>query len=212
VFFDHIGPLVSTTDEYQIVPEIFMVKIEVYLNDRRFRKWENGHLTDEIKLSKLVSVLAEDSARNDMLAHYISDALKKGRKIIALSDRLDQLDIVMDRVRQKLGEANCPQLSKFIGGMKQAERKEAIKAQSIFGTYALAAEGLDIPDLDTLVMLTPRSNVEQSVGRILRSYAGKKSPVVVDPVDSVDLCRILGRKRWRFYTERGWKVTYKEWS
>lgn len=214
VIFKHFGPLVSQTEEYQIVPEIFMVSIEVYLNDRRFRKWENGHLTDEIKLSKLVSVLAEDPARNDMLAHYIANALKKGRKIIALSDRLDQLDILMDRVREKyVGESSIepPVMAKFVGGMKKEARAEAIKAQCIFGTYAIAAEGLDIPDLDTLFMLTPRSNVEQSVGRILRECASKKAPLVVDPVDSIDLCRVLGRKRWRFYKGRGWKVTHKAW-
>lgn len=210
VIFKHFGPLVSETAPYQIVPEIFMVMIETELNEKRYRKWENGHLTDEIKLSKLITLLAQDSRRNDMLAFYIANALKSGRKLIALSDRLDQLDDVMSRVNEKMKDAP-PVLSKFIGGMKQAARKEAVLAQGIFGTYSLAAEGLDIPDLDTLVMLTPRSNVEQSVGRILRECAGKKAPFVVDIVDSIDLCRILGRKRARFYLDRGWQVTYKEW-
>ena len=54
----------------------------------------------------------------------------------------------------------------------------------IFATFALASEGLDIAELDTLVLVTPCSDVVQAVGRILRPSEIKKSPLVVDIVDN----------------------------
>jgi superfamily II DNA or RNA helicase len=47
----------------------------------------------------------------------------------------------------------------------------------------MSKEGLNIPDLDTLIMATPQSSVQQTVGRILLSYEGKGQPVVLDFVD-----------------------------
>ena len=64
--------------------------------------------------------------------------------------------------------------------MKDAALKESEKKQVIIGTYAMAAEGLDIKTLTTLIMATPKTDIEQSVGRILREKHG--SPVVVDVI------------------------------
>lgn len=46
----------------------------------------------------------------------------------------------------------------------------------------MASEGLDIPTLNTLIMTTPRREVEQSIGRIIRK-AGNVQPVIIDLVD-----------------------------
>ena len=51
----------------------------------------------------------------------------------------------------------------------------------IIGTYAMASEGLDIKTLTTLLMATPKTDVCQSVGRILRSK--HKTPLVIDIID-----------------------------
>jgi len=50
----------------------------------------------------------------------------------------------------------------------------------VLGIYQLAQEGLDSPHLDTLFLLNPSSDIEQSYGRIRRFKEGKKYPVVVN--------------------------------
>ena len=45
----------------------------------------------------------------------------------------------------------------------------------------MAAEALDIKTLTTLIMATPKTDIEQSVGRILREK--HSSPIVVDIID-----------------------------
>jgi superfamily II DNA or RNA helicase len=44
----------------------------------------------------------------------------------------------------------------------------------------MAAEALDIPDLNTLFMVTSRREVEQAVGRILRKINPNIRPLIYD--------------------------------
>jgi len=65
---------------------------------------------------------------------------------------------------------------------------------------------LDIPAMDTLYLATPMADVEQATGRILRNHDGKKTPVVVDPVDDIPLCLDWGKKRLKQYERLGYNV------
>ena len=70
----------------------------------------------------------------------------------------------------------------------------------------MAAEALDIKTLTTLIMATPKTDIEQSVGRILREK--HSSPIVVDIVDSHDLFKNQWRKRKTFYKKENYKIIY----
>jgi superfamily II DNA or RNA helicase len=48
----------------------------------------------------------------------------------------------------------------------------------------MTSEATDVPWWDCLLLATPRANVTQAVGRVLREYPGKPKPVVVDFVDT----------------------------
>lgn len=109
---------------------------------------------------------------------------------------------------------------------------QAEKAQVIFCTVQMVAEGVDIPAVDTLVMATPIGDAEQAVGRIRRfcvpksfggtqvpkvcehlcawrhtTCSGKPVPVVVDVVDAnIPLGAKRARSRDRFYKANEIKV------
>ena len=56
----------------------------------------------------------------------------------------------------------------------------------LFATYSLAKEGLDIPRLERLFLVTPQKDyavVTQSIGRIARTFEGKADPIAYDYVD-----------------------------
>ena len=72
----------------------------------------------------------------------------------------------------------------YVGGLKKAEREKAKKAQALFATYQMGDTGTNIPELDTVLLATPRANVKQTVGRGLRKLPGKATPVVIDLVDT----------------------------
>ena len=73
----------------------------------------------------------------------------------------------------------------YIGGMKQDKLNESAIKRIILASFGMAAEALDIPSLNTLIMATPRSDVEQSVGRIIRKKNEKVKPLIVDIVDNL---------------------------
>ena len=90
--------------------------------------------------------------------------------------------------------------------MKESALKETESKKVVIATYAMAAEALDIKTLTTLIMATPKTDIEQSVGRILREK--HSSPIVVDIVDSHDLFKNQWRKRKTFYKKENYKIIY----
>ena len=62
-------------------------------------------------------------------------------------------------------------------GVKHADYVERVYNESnlILGINKLAEEGMDVPKFDTLIYLHLIKDVEQSIGRILREYDGKKN-------------------------------------
>jgi superfamily II DNA or RNA helicase len=92
----------------------------------------------------------------------------------------------------------------YVGGMKEVALKESETKQIIIATYSMAAEALDIRTLTTLIMATPKTDIEQAVGRILREKHSQ--PVVVDIIDSHDIFARQWIKRKKFYKSQNYKI------
>ena len=114
-------------------------------------------------------------------------------RLITLSDIYDA---IKSRVISTVGY--------YIGGMKEQDLKISEGKKIIVATYAMAEEGLDIKTLTTLVMATPKVDVTQSVGRILRQK--HKEALVVDIVDTHALFQRHYAKRRTFYKKQKFKV------
>ena len=70
----------------------------------------------------------------------------------------------------------------------------------------MSSEGLDIPALNTLILASPKSDVEQSVGRILRKDHPGLEPLVIDLVDHWGPFENQYYKRRRFYRKMEYKI------
>jgi superfamily II DNA or RNA helicase len=92
----------------------------------------------------------------------------------------------------------------YLGGMKEEKLKESESKKVILATYAMASEGLDIKTLTTLLMATPKSDVCQSVGRILRSK--HETPMVIDIVDNHQLFQNQYKKRCTYYKSKNYLI------
>jgi superfamily II DNA or RNA helicase len=93
----------------------------------------------------------------------------------------------------------------YVGGMKESALKESESKQVVLATFSMASEGLDIKSLTTLFMITPMTNIEQSVGRILRQKH-EFAPIVVDIIDSHDNFQRQWTKRKSFYKKQNYKI------
>ena len=73
----------------------------------------------------------------------------------------------------------------------------------------MASEGFDCREpLDTIVLASPKSNIEQAIGRILRQEAKDRKfvPLVIDIVDEFSLFPKQGLKRIKFYQKNKYNI------
>lgn len=130
---------------------------------------------------KLISMLSEDQRRNKIIIDNIDKCHYVGRKKqLVLCHRVNQCHIIAKELVDK-----GLSVSEVTG--KVLDKNRNYDSEIIVATYSLAKEGLDIPTLDTLHLVTPQKDktiVTQSVGRVERNISGKLTPVVIDYVDT----------------------------
>jgi superfamily II DNA or RNA helicase len=146
---------------------------------------------------KLLTELAGDLARNALIGVYIKKFSDSGRRVLVISDRIEQLkfmrDLLAKRHQVKLGDIGL-----FTSKTSDANRKIILKSSKvILATYGVMSMGIDVPDLRALVFATPLSDVAQVTGRILRLCSETKEPVVFDIVDTAysDCVRWAGQRQ-----------------
>lgn len=137
--------------------------------------------------SELLKYLMVNEQRNKVILTYLCENLYHSNLI--LSDRIGHLEMLFNSLPKSL-----QMMSSMINGKTRKDiREKAIadmrsgKKRYLFATYALAKEGLDIPRLDRLYLVSPQTDyaiVTQSVGRVARVFEGKETPIVYDFVDA----------------------------
>jgi superfamily II DNA or RNA helicase len=125
------------------------------------------------------------------------------RKILILSDRLEHLNLLKERIN-KIDEKITTDF--YIGGMKQKALDNAKNAQVIFASYGMASEGLDIPELNTLFMVTSRREVEQAVGRVVRKINPDIRPIIYDFTDQLPSFINQCNHRKKLYNKMGFEI------
>ena len=72
----------------------------------------------------------------------------------------------------------------------------------------MASEGMDIPKLNTCILGSPKSDVEQSVGRIFREKACDRThhPLIIDIIDDFSLFKRQSEKRKTLYKKMNFKL------
>jgi superfamily II DNA or RNA helicase len=100
----------------------------------------------------------------------------------------------------------------YVGGMSTEGRDESAEKQIVLGTGALASEGMNIKTLDCIALVTPKSRIEQAVGRIFRQKKEERkfNPIIFDILDVHDVLQGQYRKRIAFYKQCAYTIKIKE--
>jgi len=199
-----LGPMLYKSDSAEKVDSGVKVEVlEFETDDAEFNtviKNQSGVMFTSLMVNKLT----EFEPRNKMIVELLKDLYEDPtRQILVLSDRVEHT--------KKLFETLPPDIQKHTGilarGMKPAVRTEFCESKRILiSTYQLVKEGFDLASLNTLLMATPRPDVEQIVGRILRVEKSKRltEPLILDIVDST--FRRQFQERLRLYRDRSYVV------
>ena len=70
----------------------------------------------------------------------------------------------------------------------------------------MCSEGLDIPTLNAEFLITPKTDVVQIVGRVLRAKHRFSHPIIYDFVDSHDVFQRQWLKRKAYYKKQNYKI------
>ena len=177
--------------------------IEYVCNDDEFNEIKYN-FRGEVMHSTMISKLCAYNHRSEFILKILVDMLKENDKqqIMILAHNRCLLKYFHDAIEHR-DIASC---GYYVGGMKQEALKLTESKQIVIATYSMAAEALDIKTLTTLIMTTPKTDIQQSVGRILRERHSK--PIVVDIIDKHQNFKNQWTKRKAFYRKEDYKIIY----
>ena len=152
----------------------------------------------------MISKICSFNNRTEMILSIIENELKLNNKqqIIVLG----QFKNILTYLYKAIEHRNIGTVGYYIGGMKEEQLKKSELKQIIIATYSMAAEGLDIKTLTTLILATPKTDIEQAVGRILREK--HEQPLVIDIVDNHEVFKKQWDKRKTYYLKNNYKILY----
>ena len=207
--FALIGRVIHTVPEAAVEAIVEPVSVSTVYTDAIMP--EDAMDGEQLKWAKLVNGLCADEARNRLIADKLIE--NRGYSCLILSDRLGHLETLMGLLPEDM-RADAVMISgRMTSKRGKAEREAAIEQMRtgekkyLFASYTLAREGMDIPRLERLFLVTPQKDeavIVQSLGRIARKFNGKAKPVCVDFVDrKIGVLMGMYRKRLRIYREKG---------
>lgn len=128
------------------------------------------------------------------------------RKILILSERRQQLR----DIEELLLLDNLSDIGYYVGGLSQNILDISAQKQIILATYQMAAEGMNIPTLNTVIFASPISDITQSLGRILREKPSERKyvPLCIDIWDEFSLFIRKGYARIKYYNSNNYIVDY----
>jgi len=175
--------------------------IEYNTMDDDFNEVETDY-RGNVKYSTMISKLCGYAPRNEFILRVLKDMITENpnQQIMILAHNMN----VLEYLYTAIFERNITTVGYYVGGMKDSALKLSETKQVIIATYSMAAEALDIKTLTTLIMATPKTDIEQAVGRILRQKHG--SPVVVDIIDSHQPFKNQWLKRRTFYKKQNYRI------
>lgn len=204
VFKWYLGDVIYSNVKKKTKDHVNVLTKYYYVPDPLYSK-EEFMMGKKLNISKMINNICSYPPRVRLISQCIMDVLTKepGRKIIVLSDRRSHLETIgADLARYDL---DC---GYYLGGMRQGDLKASEEKQILLGTFCMVSEGFDCKSLDTLVIASPKSDVIQSVGRILREEACKRrhTPLVVDIIDNFSIFERQGRKRLTYYKSQKYNI------
>ena len=161
----------------------------------------------KIAYTKMVTRLVDDPRRTAGILDIVRGLLAEGRRVIVMSDRRDHLKAMHDALGPEVSGLYVGETTK----RGRAAREDSAEKRVVLATSGMAEEGLDIPMLDSIVIVTPKSSlsaIEQAVGRVLRTHPQKRhAPLVVDVYDPFSVFAGMQKKRQRYYESQGYAVS-----
>ncbi len=163
----------------------------------------------DVVRARLLNQIADFAPRTTALLDWMAERLHEepDRQLLVLSDRREHLSAFEAGFKAR----GFGSIGYYVGQMKQKDLEISAGKRIILATFAMAAEGFNVPTLNMVLLATPKSAVEQAVGRVLRQRPEERkvAPLICDVLDSVfPECNGQWRKRAKLYKSCGYKIRW----
>jgi len=194
----------------QVIAKILTFYSDHMLFQEKQRYIKTSIKPDSVQMITNLTLLKE---RNAHIINIINEIRQDPeRKILILSGRKAHLKLLKDSIDKSIQDdidskkmlENEITTCYYTGDATKEERQLAEqKGDILFGTYDMAHEGLDIDRLNTIVLASPKKDVIQAIGRILRKVLkdGDLRPLIIDIVDNLSIFKSQAKKREDFYNK-----------
>jgi superfamily II DNA or RNA helicase len=200
VLYMFIGDMIYSEDRKN--DDLVTVRAINYVaNDTEFNEVDRDFRGNP-KYSTMIVKLCSYGPRSDFIIKVVGDLLNEDsdKQIMILCHNRSLLTYLFEGISHR----GLASVGYYVGGMKQLKLQETEEKQIVLATYAMAAEALDIKTLSSLIMVTPKTDITQSIGRILR--VKHANPIVVDIVDKHDIFQNQWAQRRRFYKKCNYRI------
>jgi len=169
--------------------------IKYFKEDSKYSKTELMY-NKKPCIPRMITNICNYKNRTKLIIDNCIPLYNEGRDILILSDRRNHLLEIHNILKSSDIESGF-----YVGGMKPQELRDSQEKSIILGTFSMAAEGMDIPKLNTIILSSPKSNVIQSVGRIMRQKIETRKfyPLIIDINDEFSSFINQSKKRLTFY-------------
>ena len=156
--------------------------------------------------TKMETQIGEFQPRNEVILSLLPSLIEEGRKILILSSRRDHIF----KMEQKIIDKNIADgsVGLYLGGMKQVDLDQSTTKKILIATYDMAEEAFDCKALNTLILSTPKKNIIQAVGRIMRQKKSERQfvPHIIDIVDTFSNFKKWAKHRKEYYIEKKYPI------
>jgi superfamily II DNA or RNA helicase len=157
------------------------------------------------RMMTVTKAQASSVHRNTEIVNFVKQAYDAERRILIVSDLKDYH---LDRLFQMLCQKGIPgeDIGYYVGGMSKIELELSKVRRVVLATIKMCGTGTDCPAWDSMVLATPRADVKQLIGRVMREKENKKCPVVLDLVDSDAIFQSFHQSRRKQYLSVGAEI------
>jgi superfamily II DNA or RNA helicase len=198
------GPRIVDIDASKLIDEGWLVPPEIHFLDipmlrgvgKNYHEIYNNYIVD-------------NDVRNQKLVDATKKLVAAGKKVLILVVKVDHGKILQGMFDDDLRVASLD------GRNKSSDRISVINAMKsgrldVLISSKIFDQGIDIPELDALVLAgSGKSSARalQRIGRVIRRRDGKKNAIVVDTKDNCKYLREHSNARFRIYsTEPRFKI------
>ena len=201
VFKHFLGDVVHKEKNDTTSHAVIVKGIQYKVDDAEFNETEYDYRGNP-KFSTMISKVCNYNRRSEFILDVLQNELATNpdQQVMILAHNRSLLEYFHDAIEHR----KIATVGYYVGGMKEAALKQSESKKVIIATYAMASEGLDIKTLTTLIMASPKTDVCQSVGRILR--VKHASPLVIDIIDPQDVFRSQWLKRQTYYIKQRYRI------